>query len=165
MASGTRRVLVLGYGNPGRQDDGLGPALVKELEACTPEGVTLDADYQLNIEDATAVAEHDVVLFVDASKDAAAPYELYEAQPSTEITFTSHAVSPESVLAIAEDHFGGSPDAWVLAIRGYEFEFVEELTPQARENLGAALAFVRTLIRTWQGEDDGDDAEEDHSHH
>ena len=49
---GGNRVLVIGYGNPGRQDDGLGAAVIERLEALGLEGVTVDADYQLNIEDA-----------------------------------------------------------------------------------------------------------------
>jgi hydrogenase maturation protease len=31
-ASPSPRVLVIGYGNPGRQDDGLGPAAAAEIE-------------------------------------------------------------------------------------------------------------------------------------
>ncbi|MBV8574206.1 MAG: hypothetical protein JOZ58_04080, partial [Acetobacteraceae bacterium] len=33
------RVLVLGYGNPGRQDDGLGPAAVAEIDRRAFPGV------------------------------------------------------------------------------------------------------------------------------
>ena len=49
-------VLVIGYGNPGRMDDGLGPATIDELEKLAIDGVDLDADYQLTVEDAAAVA-------------------------------------------------------------------------------------------------------------
>ncbi|NIA15522.1 MAG: hydrogenase maturation protease [Nitrospiraceae bacterium] len=145
-----KRILLLGYGNPGREDDGLGPALIERIEALNLPDVTVDADYQLNIEDATACAENDVVLFVDASKDADEPYELRRLEAASEITFTTHTVSAESVLAICEDHFNGSPDAWILAIRGYSFEFTEGLTQQAADNLEQALSYVRSLIGTWK---------------
>ena len=46
------RILLLGFGNPGRQDDGLGPALVQAIEEMEIPGVRAEADYQLNIEDA-----------------------------------------------------------------------------------------------------------------
>ena len=53
-----KRILVLGYGNPGRQDDGLGPAVAAGIDSLGWPGVsTLDA-YQLNIEDAIDVAAH-----------------------------------------------------------------------------------------------------------
>ena len=144
------RILVLGYGNPGRQDDGLGPAVAERIEALGLPDVTVDADYQLNIEDGATLAEHDVVLFVDASKDAPAPYAIEPVAAASEIAFTSHSVSPDSILAICEEHFGASPKAWTLGIRGYEWEMAEGMTPQAEENLEAAVAFVQSWIRTWR---------------
>lgn len=150
MGEPLARVLVLGYGNPGRQDDGLGPLLVERLEEAGIDGVTTDADYQLNIEDAAALAEHDIALFVDAATSGREPFGIERVRPDSSITFTSHSVSPGSILAICEDSFGVVPEAWVLGIRGYEFEFREGLTPRAEENLGKALSYVRTLIRTWK---------------
>lgn len=144
------KVLVLGYGNPGRQDDGLGAALVASLEADPAPGVTAEADYQLNIEDAATLAQHDAVLFVDAAVEGPEPYDFRAVEPAAEIAFTSHSVSPESVLAIAEESFGARRPAWVLAIRGYTFEFEEGLSPRAQANLDQAAAFVRQWVRTWR---------------
>ncbi len=146
----TRRILILGYGNPGRQDDALGPLLVERIEALGLPNVTVDADYQLNVEDAATLSEHSIVLFVDASKTAPAPYTISKVRPSTAIAFTSHSVSPESVLAIVDDHFGCQPETWLLGIRGYAFEFKEGLTEQARENLDEAVDFVQVLLGVWE---------------
>src|SRR5271157_2392117 len=67
------RILVYGYGNPGRQDDGAGVLLVEELAAWARSGerpwLTFDSNYQLNAEDALAAADQDVVIFADASRD------------------------------------------------------------------------------------------------
>jgi hydrogenase maturation protease len=128
----------------------LGPAIAAGLESGCPAPVTIDTDYQLNIEDAAAIAEHDVVLFVDASVSGPEPYSLRRIRPASVISFTSHSVSPESVLAISEEHFGAAPEAWVLGVRGYEFEMAEGLTPKAHENCSNALEFVHSLIRTWE---------------
>jgi hydrogenase maturation protease len=141
-----RRVLVLGYGNPGRQDDGLGPAAVAEIERFGWPNLTAFDNYQLNIEDAMDVAAHDVVWFVDAAKTGPAPYSVQDVSPASAIEFTSHIVRPEAILAIAGQCYGGSPPAFLLAIRGYEFEFVEALTPGATENLRAALAMLTERI-------------------
>ena len=46
------RILVIGYGNPGRCDDGLGPALVARLESLRIPGLSVEVDYQLSIEHA-----------------------------------------------------------------------------------------------------------------
>ena len=69
-----RRALIIGYGNPGRQDDGLGPAIANTVASWALSNVTTDDPYQLNIEDAAALAEHELVVFVDASVDAPEPY-------------------------------------------------------------------------------------------
>lgn len=141
------RVLVLGYGNPGRQDDGLGPWIAERVEAAELAGVTVDSAYQLNIEDAATAAEHDIVLFVDASESGPAPFELRRLAPAEEIAFTTHCLPPEAVLAICEDHFSARPEGWVLGVRGYEFEFMADMTAQAKENSERALDFVLSWLQ------------------
>ena len=143
-------ILILGYGNPGRQDDGLGPALTETVECWGLPDVAAEVSYQLNIEDAAVLADYEKVLFVDASRNGPEPYSFGEVKPASTVTFTTHSVPPESVLAICDDHFGPPPPAWALGIRGYEFGFGEELTPRARANLDKAIAFVQSLLRTWK---------------
>ncbi len=145
-------VLVIGYGNPGRRDDGLGPVFAEELETLRLPGVDSDATYQLNIEDGAAIAAYPRVVFADASVDAAEPFEWRRIAAASEIAFSSHAMSPEAVLAVCEEHFHSRPEAWVLAIRGYDFEFAEGLSPQARKNCNEALDFIQALIRFWREE-------------
>jgi hydrogenase maturation protease len=146
------RVLVLGYGNPGRQDDGLGPAAVAAIEGMRLPNLTAFDDYQLNIEDAADVAMHDIVWFIDAARTGPAPYAVHAVSPSSTIEFTSHILRPEAVLAIARQYYRASPQAFLLAIRGYEFEFTEELTPRAKENLSAALAMLTGRFRAAQAQ-------------
>ncbi|MEA3366080.1 MAG: hydrogenase maturation protease [Candidatus Hydrogenedentes bacterium] len=142
----TKRTLILGYGNPGRQDDGLGPAIAEAVEAWGCPKVAAEAPYQLNIEDAATLAEFEMVVFVDAGVDMPEPYSLKRVEPVREIGFSTHSVSPGTVLALCEDHFHAKPEAYVLAVRGYAFEFGEGLTLKARENMTSALACVQFLI-------------------
>jgi hydrogenase maturation protease len=144
---GHPRILVLGYGNPGRQDDGLGPAVAARIDGLGWSNITAYDNYQLNIEDAMDVAEHDVVWFVDAAKAGPSPYDVRDLSPASTIEFTSHVVRPEAILAIARQYYGRSPQAFLLAIRGYRFEFVEELTVGAIDNLHAALTMLTERIR------------------
>jgi len=150
--SGRARVLVLGYGNPGRQDDGLGPAAAARIETLGWSGVTAYDNYQLNIEDAVDVASHDVVWFVDASRAGPSPYAVTELSSAPTLEFTSHLVRPEAILALAGQYYGRTPKAFLLAIRGYRFEFVEVLTPGARDNLKLAVAVLSDRIRQAQSE-------------
>jgi hydrogenase maturation protease len=139
-------ILVYGYGNPGRQDDGLGPALVVRLEDDRIPGVVTDTNYQLQIEDAVAVSESDTVIFVDATESGDAPFTFTELEPSVEIAFTTHTVSPGSVLALCQDMYRKKVRAYVLAIRGYGWEFMEKLTPVAEKNLEEAYQFLKKKI-------------------
>lgn len=141
------RTLVIGIGNPGRQDDGLGPALAELLEAARLEGVTFDSNYQLNVEDALACSEHETVIFADASETAEAPFAFTELEPAREIAFTTHELSPGAVLALCEELYGRRPKGWVLALRGYAWDLGEGLSPQAEINLSAALAFMVARLK------------------
>jgi len=140
------RVLVIGYGNPGRQDDGLGPAAAAEIGKAGWPNVTTSDDYQLVIEDAVQVAAHDVVWFVDASRQGDAPCSVECLSPAFEITFTSHLLRPEALLAIAGEHFGKIPQAHLVSIRGYEFDFLEGLSDRARANLALAVGLLSRRI-------------------
>jgi len=140
------RVLVLGYGNPGRQDDGLGPAAAAEIEKLGLPGVTSRDNYQLVIEDSVEIAAHDIVWFVDAARTGAEPYEVRALSPALDIAFTSHLVKPEVLLAIAKQYYGKSPEAYLLGIRGYEFEFLEGLSDRARDNLAQAMVLIRDQL-------------------
>ncbi len=143
----TASVLVIGFGNPGRRDDGLGPALVAALEKSAIPRVTFDSDYQLTVENAASAAEHDVVIFVDASVSGDGPFTFKRLVPKTEVSFSSHSVSPETVLGLSHKLFGAKTEGYILAIRGYEFEDMQEsLTEAARANLDSALDFLQIAL-------------------
>jgi hydrogenase maturation protease len=146
------RILVLAYGNPGRRDDGLGPALAAALEDLHLPGVTIDSDYQLTVEHAADVAEHDVVVFADAACTGPEPFSFARIAPQAAVGFGTHSVSPAAVLALARDLFGRTPAAYVLGIRGYEFNaFGEGLSPRAQDNLAAARDLLPSILRTCRG--------------
>jgi len=141
------RVLFLGYGNPGRQDDGLGPAFIEELEKEGLPGVAAGSDYQLTVEDAAAVAQSEVVVFVDASFEGERAFDFRPLEAGSSISFTSHRMAPEELLALAKNLFAARPKAYLLTIRGYEFSgFGEGLSSQAQMNLNAALNFVKDWL-------------------
>ena len=149
MSERPRRVLLIGYGNPGRLDDGLGPALATEVEQLDLPGVTVDSDYQLTVEDAAAIAQHDAVIFADAAVSGPEPFYFERVEPKPALSFSSHSVEPPAVLALAEELFGSSAPGYCLGIRGYEFnEYQERLSERARANLAAAAEFIESVLRT-----------------
>jgi hydrogenase maturation protease len=149
----TPRVLVIGFGNPGRCDDGLGPALADRLAMLAMPGVSIESDYQLSIEHAALVAGHDVVVFADAATDVSQgePYYLRPIQPAPDVSSFTHHVSPRAVLQLAAECFNARPRAWLLGIRPVDVEsFSEALTPPAERHLEAALAALRDLLLSLQ---------------
>jgi hydrogenase maturation protease len=143
------RILVVGYGNPARGDDGLGPELAGRLEALAIPGVTVDADYQLSVEHAALAAEHDVVVFADATARGDAAFTFAPIAPSAGTAFCAHAVTPAQVLGLAASCFGAAPSGYLLGIRGHVLEgFGEGLTCEARAGLEAALGHLVRFIET-----------------
>lgn len=135
--------LVIGYGNPGRGDDGLGPALAERLAAMSLPGVAVLVDFQLKPEHALRLAECRRVVFADAAMALHAPFRLSPLAPAETGDVTSHAMAPGVLLALARDLLGATPEAHVLALGGAEFGQMQDgLSEQAARNLEAALAHL-----------------------
>jgi hydrogenase maturation protease len=149
MSPQAHNVLLYGYGNPGRGDDGLGPALAAAVEELDLPGIEVDANYQLTVEDAADLGRFGTVVFADAAAAGPAPFWFARIDPSAtgHLGFTSHSVTPGQVLALARDLFGSRVPAYTLGIRGYEFgELALGLSAQARDNLAAAVTFARKAL-------------------
>ena len=146
--SGQPPVLVIAVGNPSRGDDALGPELAARLEAAAPPGVEVITEFQLQIENALDLEGRELVIFVDAGTGTPAPFELREASADCDFLHTSHALSPEAVLATYVRVQGHAPPpALVLCVRGESFELGESLTPAAESNLEAAWAWLESACR------------------
>ncbi|MDY7107673.1 MAG: hydrogenase maturation protease [Planctomycetota bacterium] len=149
MGAAEASVLLIGYGNPGRLDDGLGPALADAVDALDLPGVTVDVDYQLQPEDAAEIADHDVVIFADADVACQGPYRFQRIEPKRQTSFSSHSTSPQALLALAHEAFGASTAGYILGIRGEAFDdFGEGLSPAAQANLDAAREFIIPLLHS-----------------
>ena len=142
--------LVLGWGNPGRGDDGLGPEFVRLVSGLDLPGVVADSDYQLQVEDAVDIARFPRVLFVDADRQGPGPFRVDRLRPrDRSLSFSTPSVAPAAVLALSRDLFATEPEAWILGIRGYEFDaFEERLSDRARRNLEEAVRAVAAALQT-----------------
>ena len=145
--SGRIPVLLLGWGNPGREDDGLGPACIEAFARRDLPQVHCEQDYQLQIEHAADVARAELVIFVDAARYGPAPFFVERVTPREQVAFTTHALDAESVLAVAADVFGARVPAWRIGIRGTRFDGLRErLSAEARDNLAHAIAFLEETL-------------------
>ena len=147
MRPGPKRVLVLGYGHPGRRDDALGPRLAEALDRMSLPDVDVETAYELRAEDAATVADHDIVVFVDADISCPDPFELRPVLPAGESRLSANSMTPATVLSMAWKYLEAMPEAYVLAIRGEDFDgFGEGLSDRARRNLSAALSFIEKFL-------------------
>ncbi len=148
MSQTQKRILLIGYGNPGRLDDGLGPAIAACIEAISIPGVSVESDYQLSVEHAHDLTAYDVVVFADADMVINEPFYFRRLIPSVSSGLGSHEVTPGEVVSLALTLFGATTQAYLLGIRGYEFnDFGERLSDMARTNLAAAVDFLTSVIQ------------------
>lgn len=138
------KLLLFGYGNPGRGDDGLGPLLVEHVSQLQLAGVICLVDMQLLIEHATDLVGFDQIIFADADMSCQAPFEFSAAHAAMDDSYTSHALTPAALLHVYRHiRQGTAPSAFLLRIRGYRFELGNALSAQADNNLTAAIRKIR----------------------
>ncbi|MBN1852976.1 MAG: hydrogenase maturation protease [Pirellulales bacterium] len=142
-------ILLIGYGNPGRLDDGLGPAFASAAEKLGLKHVAVESCYQLAVEHAEMVSRHDVVVFVDADIGGPEPFHFRRLEPKVDADFSTHRMMPETILGLAHNLFGATTIGYSLGIRGYQFDdFGESISSQARTNLNAAFEFLETALQS-----------------
>lgn len=150
----TRPILVFGFGNPGWQDDGVGAVVVDELEKRERQYVAFDSDFQLYFEHAVDMARYEKVLFIDASLLSPEPFTIKKITPAKELiaalSYTSHYLSPEALLALCQEHFLCAPETWLVGIKIYRMDINEPITGQARENAEQARRYISTLLDEWE---------------
>jgi hydrogenase maturation protease len=145
------QVQVIGFGNPLREDDGLGWQAVGNLaEKPWSSEVRLETRHQLTPELAETLSKADLVIFIDARADAApgrlSCEPMYPAR-GREGGF-SHQLDIPSLLACAEDLFGRAPRAFLLSVGASSFGFGETLSKPVQAALPALLEEVERLLAT-----------------
>ena len=146
----TRRVLVIGYGNPLRGDDGLGQVIAARIaETARPEAIGVVVAHQLTPELAEPISRSDLVIFVDAAVDVPAGQikvvpiiaDAREA-PGT----LGHHCGPSQLIAAAQDLYGHSPEAWAIVVGGASWDYAESLSPAVEHLVPRVLHYIELLI-------------------
>ena len=152
-------VLVIGYGNALRSDDGVGPRAAASL-AADPRfaGVEVLALHQLTPELALDMSRASLVILVDASTDdppgaiavrrLAADEGAGRAGPGATSGATSHHVGPVELLAVARELYGAAPEAFVVSVGVVDMETGEALSPAVAAALPGVADAVVGLVAT-----------------
>jgi hydrogenase maturation protease len=134
-------VLVIGYGNALRGDDGVGPLAAEQVEGWGLPGVNSLAVHQLTPELAAAIAEAEAVWFIDACVEGPGRVELVP--PTEPDSRLDHLWSPGVLLYLAKALYGAEPPAYQLLIPAVEFGYGLELSAIARDGLGWGLSTLK----------------------
>ena len=135
-------ILLVGIGNSGRGDDGLGWDFVDRITAMGLDSLDYEFRYQLQVEDALLISEYDVVIFVDASEEKfSCGFQMSRCTPAIHSFFSTHKEAPGAILYLANMLYSKFPHAYTLAISGKVWELQASLSAEAQNNLDAAVSF------------------------
>jgi hydrogenase maturation protease len=129
-------VLIIGYGNPLRGDDGFGYRAAERIPGAI-------AVHQLTPELMDPIARADRVLFLDATAEGA-PGDIHR-RPLTPaeggLPFT-HQATPETLLAGALALYGRAPEATLITVTGGDFTVSDSLSSAVQAALETVLEEV-----------------------
>lgn len=153
------KILLFGYGNIDRQDDGVAwhilrgvadhyhiplPVFPEETTSQITEYLTFSYALQLTPESAEWVSQFDKVVFIDAHTGSVEePLHIVNLDPNFQTSPFTHHLTPQTCLALAESLYGKAPSAMLISVRGYEFDFSQQLSAQTGE---LAIQAVRKIV-------------------
>jgi hydrogenase maturation protease len=142
----TSDTLIIGYGNADRQDDGVGWHVLKNIAERIGKTIPADPGASIEIESDTVdllftlqiypelaetISHYKRVCFVDAhTSEIPEPISWAMLTPEYEKSPLTHHMSPRTVLSIAESIFNSIPEALLVSVRGFSFQFDRALSPQ-----------------------------------
>ena len=156
------KALIIGYGNPDREDDGVAWHILDRLAerlgrpepaqtADSLEGADGAPDMlcllQLDPDLAEAAADYDRVCFVDAHTGAyAEDVRIEEVAAEFQTSPFTHHMTPETVLALAATLRGRAPQGIIVSVRGYRFGFAHALSPATAQLAEAATERIMAWL-------------------
>jgi len=141
------KVLVIGYGNEWRGDDGVGPAVAEQMDALGLQHVDTLCVQQLTPDLAEPISSAARVVFIDASGECESRITVRQISPNPSAELMTHVASPCGLLAVSELLFGRSPEVWLVTIEGKDFSPGEGLSDFTKALLEEAVRRVSELVR------------------
>lgn len=152
-----KRLLLIGYGNPDREDDGVAwhilRALTEELgldsprsyEDEFPEHPLIDFAFylQLTPELAEEISAYEYVCFIDAHTGSIPePVRLIDVESEFQASPFTHHLTPQSLLSMCETMYRKKPVAGLLSVLGHRFLFSRQLSEETEELVPQAVELI-----------------------
>jgi hydrogenase maturation protease len=145
---GVPEILVIGYGNDLRSDDGAGRVVASRIEAADHPDVTVRSQSQLTPELALDITRADVVVFVDANVDCdeMTVHPVESDEPGSQSM--SHHTDPAALLLLARDLGRVPPDAYVVSIPATSLELGFELSSLTASAVEEAVSAIEGIVES-----------------
>jgi hydrogenase maturation protease len=141
-------VVVIGYGNELRGDDGIGPRLAVEIDRRNWPGVRTVAVSQLTPDLARVLADVRLAIFLDAGVPAEGePVRVLRVEAGGSSSTLTHTGDPRALLGLAQALYGRAPEAWLVTVAGEDFGLGEHLSAAALRHMSTALERVESLVQ------------------
>ena len=145
---------IIGYGNPQRRDDGIGPYIINRLQPLLASrgDVHLLDIHQLAPDLIDALKTAQTILFVDATMARLARgYRWVGLQPELRTSSgLTHQVSPAGILGWLQTLYQRNPLAWLISVEGSDFGLGSGLSSKAQKRaeqvIGEITEFVLTQV-------------------
>ncbi len=144
----TKPILLIGYGNDLRSDDGAGRKVADSVAAWGLSQVETRSLHQLTPDLAPALSEVDLAIFVDAGAQPLKQVQVHALAPEDSGATTTHSANPGRLLFLAQTLYGRHPKAYWLVLPAENFELGETVSALAQRGIDEALNKVRELIAT-----------------
>ncbi|HUO09249.1 MAG TPA: hydrogenase maturation protease [Phycisphaerae bacterium] len=147
------QVLVIGYGNPMRTDDGAGPAVASLLAHSlrSSPNCRCDTAHQLVPEHAEELLYAPRVLFIDASVDVPPGQirisRLLPSEPSPHNL--THHLAPQTLLWMTSMLFGRVPQAWSVAIGAADLSVGNQLSAAVAKTCDRLSSHLAFHLQRW----------------
>jgi len=145
----TADVLVIGYGNELRGDDGVGPRVARAVAAWNLPTVRAIDARQLTPEMAELLSLAQRAIFVDATMDNKERVTVEPVMPHECQASLGHISEPGWLLALTRQVFGYCPNTVLVTIPVAKCSFGEGLSAQAEMAMTEALPMVAALIENY----------------
>jgi hydrogenase maturation protease len=146
--AGEPHILVIGYGNTLRGDDGVGPHVVEIVGQLGLPGVRTMICPLLTPELADPISRSSQVVFVDAAVDAPREVQWRKLEPNETSQIMAHAADPRTMLALARDVFGHAPQGWWLTIPAVDLGFHEHFSPSVQRDVIVAVGKIKDFCHS-----------------
>ncbi len=150
LSKEVKKVFVVGVGNLLRNDDGVGPLIAEKIAKMNIPGVSVITSQLLNIELLEDAIGYERILIVDASAVGRGVMLKKIECPAGSAQVSSHHLSPEFLLAMAQELYETDLNLYVCCVRGQNFDVGNTLSASVVELIPQAVAKVEEFLTQGQ---------------